>query len=109
MSAVTSTRWGCVRARPKTLRESVGNFVFVSHTMKPVRAGGGYGGEQGRKDRGCGAGPTSGGTRSGDGVRNRRSGRRAEEAASGADAQRRDGPSSRYGGGGRSWQSPQWL
>jgi hypothetical protein len=32
------------------LRECVGNFVFVSHTMKPVRAGGRYGGEQGRAD-----------------------------------------------------------
>ena len=35
--------------------------------------------------------------------------RRAEEALGGADAQRRDGPSSGYGGGGRSRQSPQWL
>jgi hypothetical protein len=32
--------------------EGVGNFVFVSHTMKPVRAGGRYGGEQGRRNRG---------------------------------------------------------
>jgi aryl-alcohol dehydrogenase-like predicted oxidoreductase len=33
-------------------REGVGNFVFVSHTKKPVRAGGRYGGEQGRRNRG---------------------------------------------------------
>jgi len=33
-------------------RESVGNFVFVSHTRKPVRAGGRYGGEQRRQNRG---------------------------------------------------------
>jgi hypothetical protein len=32
--------------------ESVGNFVFVSHTRKPVGAGGRYGGEQGRRNRG---------------------------------------------------------
>ena len=32
--------------------EGVGNFVFVSHTKKPERAGGRYGGEQGRRDRG---------------------------------------------------------
>ena len=32
--------------------EGVGNFVFVSHTKKPVRAGGRYGGEQGRRNRG---------------------------------------------------------
>jgi hypothetical protein len=36
----------------KAVSESVGNFVFVSHTMKPVGAGGRYGGEQGRRDRG---------------------------------------------------------
>jgi hypothetical protein len=33
-------------------RESVGNFVFVSHTKKPERTGGRYGGEQGRRNRG---------------------------------------------------------
>ena len=33
-------------------RESVGNFVFVSHTKGPERAGGSYGNEQGRWDRG---------------------------------------------------------
>ena len=32
--------------------ESVGNFVFVSHTKKPERTGGRYGGEQGRRNRG---------------------------------------------------------
>jgi len=32
------------------LRESVGNFVFVSHTKKPLRAGGRYGDEPGRAD-----------------------------------------------------------
>jgi len=32
--------------------EGIGNFVFVSHTKKPVRAGGRYGGEQGRRNRG---------------------------------------------------------
>ena len=32
-----------------------------------------------------------------------------KKALGGADAQCRDGPSSGYGGGGRSWQSPQWL
>jgi hypothetical protein len=32
--------------------EGVGNFVFVSHTMKPLGAGGRYGGEQGRRNRG---------------------------------------------------------
>jgi transposase len=32
--------------------ESVGNFVFVSHTKGPERAGGSYGNEQGRWDRG---------------------------------------------------------
>ena len=37
---------------PRTLWEGVGNFVFVSHTKKPERAGGRYGGEQGRRDRG---------------------------------------------------------
>ena len=41
----------------------------------------------------------------GDGFRNRWFGRRAEEALGGADAQRRDGPSSGRGGGGRSRQS----
>jgi RNA-directed DNA polymerase len=32
--------------------ESVGNFVFVSHTKGPEKAGGRYGSEQGRWDRG---------------------------------------------------------
>jgi transposase-like protein len=36
----------------RTPAEGVGNFVFVSHTKKPVRAGGRYGGEQGRRNRG---------------------------------------------------------
>jgi hypothetical protein len=37
---------------PVGSQEGVGNFVFVSHTRKPVRAGGRYGGEQGRRNRG---------------------------------------------------------
>src|SRR6202022_3611279 len=66
-STVTVRCWSAVTS----MREGVGNFVFVSHTKKPVRAGGRYGGEQGRRNRGWGAGPTFGGTRSADGVRNR--------------------------------------
>ena len=36
--------------RAGCMRESVGNFVFVSHTMKPAGPGGRYGNEQGRAE-----------------------------------------------------------
>jgi hypothetical protein len=44
--------WSQLSLRSATPVEGVGNFVFVSHTKKPIRAGGRYGGEQGRRNRG---------------------------------------------------------